>query len=92
MDNETPNTNEVQVAHEVQTLSHRVLADGCHPAELICALTTAAIQVGLCFAPNPGLAFALVMKAAGDAANEWAASTNPQHAEHEQAGPGTSIH
>lgn len=80
------------MVNEIQTLTHRVLADGCHPAELICALTNASIQVGLHFAPNPGLAFAVVMKAAGDAANEWAASSDPQHSEHEQIPPGTSIH
>jgi hypothetical protein len=92
MSNETPNSQSVQVVNEIQSLTHRVLADGCHPAEVIWALSNAAIQVGLHFAPNPGLAFAVVMKAAGDAANEWAASLNPQHSEHEQIPAGTSIH
>jgi hypothetical protein len=42
------------------------LADGARPADLSAALTVANIRIGLQFAPNAGVAFAVVMKAASD--------------------------
>jgi hypothetical protein len=58
----------------VNQFAQQALADGCNPAELSCALTAVALRIGLDLAPNAGLAFAVVMKAANDAAGRPAES------------------
>jgi hypothetical protein len=62
----------------VDQLARRALADGCNPAELSCALTAVAVRIGLDLAPNAGIAFAVVMRAASDAAAQWASSQTSQ--------------
>jgi hypothetical protein len=63
----------------VHNFAQKALADGCNPAELSCVLTIAAVRIGLDFAPNVGVAFAVVMRAVSDTAAEWASSQNSQH-------------
>ena len=62
------------LARAMDELIQQAMADGVHPSDLSTALTVAAVRVGLQCAPNAGVAFAVVMKAAGDAAVEWAAT------------------
>jgi hypothetical protein len=65
----------------VDQLAKQALTDGCNPAELSYALTTVAVRVGLDLAPSASIAFALVLKAASDAATQWASSQGSQNAE-----------
>jgi hypothetical protein len=60
--------------------TQRALAEGCNPAELSRALTVVAVRIGLDLAPSAGVAFAIAMRAASDAAAEWASSQHPQDA------------
>jgi hypothetical protein len=52
------------LAKAVGELVQLSLADGVHPSDLSAALTVAAVRIGLQFAPNAGVAFTVVMKAA----------------------------
>jgi hypothetical protein len=54
------------LASMIGELVRESLADGVHPADLSAALTVAASRIGLQYAPNAGVAFAVVMKAPGD--------------------------
>jgi len=65
----------------VRRFTEQALADGCNPAELSCALTAAAVRIGLDLAPSAGIAFAVVMRAVSDAAAEWASSENSEDAD-----------
>jgi hypothetical protein len=62
----------------VDQFAREALADGCNPAELSCALTAVAVRIGLDLAPNAGVAFAVVMRAASDAAAQWSSSQTSQ--------------
>jgi hypothetical protein len=63
----------------VDQFAHQVLADGCNPAELSCALTAVAVRIALDLAPSAGIAFAVVMRAVSDAAAQWASSQASGH-------------
>lgn len=63
-----------KVLAAVHQFTQQLLAAGCNPAELSCALTTVAVRMGLDLAPSAGVVFAVVMRAASDAATEWASS------------------
>jgi hypothetical protein len=78
----------------VHQFTQQALADRCNPAELSCALTAAAVRIGLDLAPNAGVAFAVVMRAASDAAAEWASSQNSADPELESVTTpwGTTVH
>src|SRR5215469_10958174 len=66
----------------VEQFVRQVLADGCNPAELNCALTTVAARIGLDVAPSDGIAFAVVMRAVSDDAGRPAESRKcVQHGE-----------
>ncbi len=69
-------------ARAMDELIQQALADGVHPSDLCTALTVAAVRLGLQFAPNAAVAFAVVMKAAGNAAVEWAATPATSAEEH----------
>jgi hypothetical protein len=62
----------------VDQFVRQALEDGCDPAELSAALTLVAVRMGLDLAPSAGAAFAVVMRAASDAAAQWASSQDPQ--------------
>jgi hypothetical protein len=78
----------------IHKLAQQALADGCNPAELSCVMTAVAVRVGLELAPNAGAAFAVVMRAASDAAAEWVSSQNSQDADLESVTTlcGTTVH
>jgi hypothetical protein len=81
------------LANVIGELVQQSLADGVHPADLSAALTVAAIRVGLQYAPNAGIAFAVVMKTAGDVAAEWVTAAKPRDQRDVQWAPiGTTIH
>ena len=67
-----------RLANMIGELVQQSLADGVHPADLSAALTVAATRIGLHYAPNAGVAFAVVMKAAGDVAAEWVTAAKPR--------------
>jgi len=54
------------------------LEDGSDPAKLSAALTVVAVRMGLDLAPNAGSAFAVVFRAASEAAQSWAAKARQQ--------------
>jgi hypothetical protein len=87
-------TAEDSLAAAVREFAQQALADGCNPAELSCALTAAAVRIGLDLAPSAGIAFAVVMRAVSDAAAEWASSQNPPDADLDSVAPfcGTTVH
>lgn len=78
----------------VHQFAQPVLADGCNPAELSCALTAVAVRIGLDLAPSAGIAFAVVMRAVSDAAAEWAWSQTSQDADLDSVTAicGTTVH
>ena len=81
------------LAKAVSELVQQSLVDGVHPADLSAALTVAAIRIGLQYAPNAGVAFAVVMKAASDVAAEWVTAAKPRDQQDVQWAPiGTTIH
>ena len=67
-----------KVLAAIHQFAQQLLAADCNPAELSCALTTVAVRMGLDFAPSAGVAFAVVMRAASDAAAEWASSQSAE--------------
>jgi hypothetical protein len=67
-----------RVLAAVHQFTQQLLAEGCNPADLSCALTTIAVRMGLDLAPSAGVAFAVVMRAASDAAAEWASSQSAE--------------
>ena len=86
-------THDVLLA-AVDQFARQVLADGCNPAELSCALTAVAVRIGLDLAPSAGIAFAVVMRAVSDAAAEWAWSQTSQDADLDSVTTicGTTVH
>jgi hypothetical protein len=78
----------------VHQFTQQVLADGCNPADLSCALTAVAVRIGLDLAPSASIAFAVVMRAASDAAADWASSQNSQDADLDSVTTlcGTTVH
>lgn len=86
-------TDDVLLA-TVDQFARQALADGCNPAELSCALTATALRIGLDLAPSAGIAFAVVMRAASDAAAEWASSQTSQDADLDTVTTicGTTVH
>jgi hypothetical protein len=83
-----------KVLAAVDQFTRQLLAAGCNPAELSCALTTVAVRMGLDLAPSAGVAFAVVMRAASDAAAKWASSQTSQDADLNSLTPigGTTVH
>jgi hypothetical protein len=65
------------LATAVGELVQLSLTDGVDPADLSAALTVAAVRIGLQFAPNAGVAFAVVMKAASNVAVELVTTVRP---------------
>jgi hypothetical protein len=81
------------LANMIGELVQQSLADGVHPADLSAALTVAAIRIGLQYAPNAVVAFAVVMKAASDVAAEWSTAAKPGDERNVLWPPiGTTIH
>jgi hypothetical protein len=69
------------------------LEGGCDPAALSAALTLVAVRMGLDLAPNAGAAFAVVLRAASEAAQGWASTTPRQESDPENSRPdGTTVH
>jgi hypothetical protein len=81
------------LAKAVGELIQQALADGVHPADISSTLTVAAVRLGLQFAPNAGVAFAVVMKAASDVAADWAGAPECGGEQEISAAPaGTTMH
>lgn len=64
----------------VDQFVRETLEGGCDPAKLSAALTMVAVRMGLDLAPNAGAAFAVVLRAASEAAQSWT-SASPQQEE-----------
>jgi hypothetical protein len=94
MTKRTPFTTDDALLAAVDQFTQQVLADGCNPAALSCALTTVAVRIGLDLAPNAGIAFAVVMRAVSDAAAEWASAQSSQDTDLEIVTTlcGTTVH
>ena len=92
MTTKTLQPDEGKAVAAVDQFTRQLLAEGCNPAELSCALTTIAVRMGLDLAPSAGVAFAVVMRAASDAAAEWASSQSTAEAEAAMPVCGQTIH
>lgn len=77
---------------EIRVFVDQLLADGAHPAKLGYALTAIAMHLGLELAPNAGVAFAVVMKAASDVAIEWADQSGTASDPRTQVSLRTTLH
>ena len=79
------------LADAVASVIQEALAANVNPADLTCALAIASVRLGLEFAPNAGVALALVMKAASDVAVDWVSAQQPRNSNQPKTAPADPI-